>query len=705
MAKKFLTLLIVALLVIFCLPASAEEYDMNLAEGLKYTIKTGEPVTDSYANYVEGGTRFDINNGQLTDGKTAPNSASSEGWYKAFRAQSRIITFDLGQVCAISHIEAGFLHQKPAGIYAPRYINVRLSDDGESFGTVAMQDTGIDLTDTVTSRRGVSVSLSKIYSARYVEIEFSSDIFTFCDEIRIIGSKTLSGNEAKAKPDAEKSPKGYVTELNGGSDIIKLYNGYYQPNDQIGILSEEDMLPYVAYIDTDGKIAGLMFDAVAFVPCHGDYPSGGRLVKTNGKSGAVMSDWELYFDYTFKEGQDLDALDKVVARVYSELGIKGKYKVYLTLPYPTVLNDKPFGDINGDGSNEYCKTLAERVNIVKWYADKCIAQFKENNYANIELAGFYWLREEINYSDSDHEAELVKEINKYLDKKKLTCIFDPFYLSTGFDHWEELGFDAAVMQPNVAFSNTDYFNLSMLSEFAESVYNNHLGVEIETNEPSYFRGDDYLKAGFNYESYLYYGSTTGYMNALKTYYQGSNPGSFYDFCYADVKTPKGIYLRRLYDITYNFIHGVYKNEAPTISVDDIELVSGDSRVTAEMNITDEDSYWGDIKVEFTAMPEHGRVTVAGSNKMLVFRADEGYVGNDSFTLYVTDGFNKSEEITVNVTVHEKENIPQNESLSEESSSAPTGEKENTPPLWLIILLSLLGLAIVAVAVAAIVKRK
>ena len=68
MAKKFLTLLIVALLVIFCLPASAEEYDMNLAEGLKYTIKTGEPVTDSYANYVEGGTRFDINNGQLTDG-------------------------------------------------------------------------------------------------------------------------------------------------------------------------------------------------------------------------------------------------------------------------------------------------------------------------------------------------------------------------------------------------------------------------------------------------------------------------------------------------------------------------------------------------------------------------------------------------------------------------------------------------------------
>ena len=707
MAKKFLTLLIVALLVIFCLPASAEEYDMNLAEGLKYTIKTGEPVTDSYANYVEGGTRFDINNGQLTDGKTAPNSASSEGWYKAFRAQSRIITFDLGQVCAISHIEAGFLHQKPAGIYAPRYINVRLSDDGESFGTVAMQDTGIDLTDTVTSRRGVSVSLSKIYSARYVEIEFSSDIFTFCDEIRIIGSKTLSGNEAKAKPDAEKSPKGYVTELNGGSDIIKLYNGYYQPNDQIGILSEEDMLPYVAYIDTDGKIAGLMFDAVAFVPCHGDYPSGGRLVKTNGKSGAVMSDWELYFDYTFKEGQDLDALDKVVARVYSELGIKGRYKVYLTLPYPTVLNDKPFGDINGDGSNEYCKTLAERVNIVKWYADKCIAQFKENNYANIELAGFYWLREEINYSDSDHEDELTLAFNDYIKSKKLKTIFDPFYLSIGYDHWEELGFSSAVMQPNVAFTNKDYFEIGMLGEFAQSVYNNHLGVEIETNEPSYFKGDEYLKAGYNYESYLYYGAKTGYMNSFKTYYQGAGPGSFYDFCYADTKSPRGIYLRRLYDLTFQFIHGTYKNTAPTVEVGDMELTEGDSRGIVSINITDEDSYWGDVKVEFPQEPKNGNVAAAANKKSLVYKANDGFVGEDSFTVVVTDGFNRSEEVTVKVTVlplevSGQESNPENE---ESGDIVTEPQTDNGMSAWLIALLAALGVAIAAAVAFVIIKHK
>lgn len=705
MAKRITAILLIFIFAIAAFPVSAEEAYINLVAGLEYTVETGEPVTMSYANYVENGTKFDVNAGQLTDGKTASNSSSSEGWYKAFRAKSRVVTFDLGAVCAISDIKAGFLHQKAAGIYAARYINVYLSDDGETYGTAVKLNTGIDLSDTVVSRREVSVVLPKVYSARYVKVEFSSDIFTFCDEISVYGSKSVSGEEAKVKPDKKEEPKGYLKETDGAADIIKLYNGYYRPDDSVGILSEDDILPYVAYLDTNGNIAGTMFDSVAFVPCHGDYPSGGRLVKTNGKPGAVMSDWEKYFEYTFKENQDIDALNNVVGRVYSELGLKGKYKVYLTLPYPTVI-DMPFGDINGDGAQENCTTLEERVNIVKWFADKCIAQFKANNYENLELAGFYWLREEINYSDSDHEAELVKQVNAYADKKKLDVIFDAFYLSIGYDHWETLGFDAAVMQPNVAFTDTyTYFELGMLGEFAESVYNNHIGVEIETNEPSYFRGDGYLKAGYNYESYLYYGSKTGYMGAVKTYYQGANPGSFYDFCHADISTPKGIYLRRLYDLTYSFIHGVYKNEAPVAEVNDIELVAGDKRVTADIKITDSDSYWGDIQVEFVKMPEHGGVTVAASKKTLIFRADEGYVGEDSFVLQVSDGFNRSEEITVKVTVNEPAVNEASGQQSGESSQSGAISDKNGAPLWLVILLLVLGAAVVAVAVAVIVKKK
>lgn len=706
MYKKTAFILACFLLVpLFVFASSAEQEEINLASGLKYTIETGEPVEYSYSGYVENGVEFDIDEGQLTDGKTALLSESSSGWYRAFRAQSRLVTFDLGEVCAISRIRADFLHVKNSGIYAPRYINVFLSDDGNAFGVAAEKTLDFPLYSEEPSRFEAVVELNKTYSARYVKVEFCCDIFAFCDEISIIGSRELSGREAKVRPQTASEPAGYLRSLAGVTDIIKIYNGYYAPSPETGIISEEDLLPYIAYINVSGEIAGTMFDSLAFVPCHGDYPSGGRLVKTNGKPGAVMSDWELYFEYTFKEGQDLDALDRVVGRVYGELGINKKFKVFLTLPYPTVM-DNAFGDIDSDGLDEYCKTLEDRLTIVKWYADKCIAQFRKNNYSNIELAGFYWLREEVNYSDSNHEAELVRAVNKYIDKKKLVSLFDPFYLSTGYDHWEELGFSGAVMQPNVAFPVSSYFEIPMLGEFAETAAEKYLGVEIETNEPSVFRGDGYAEAGKNYESYLYYGYKTGYMNSLKTYYQGAGPGALYDFCYSDISTPKGIYLRRLYDLTYSFIKQTYKNLAPEVSVSDIEMVSGDKRATIDITINDPDSYWNNISVEFPAQPQHGRVASAAGNRKLVYSPDDGFVGNDSFTVMVSDGFNYSEEITVNVIVAEPDGGIGSE-LSQANVSEYSNDRfqtEKGTPIWLIVLISILGAAIIAVAAAMIVKQ-
>ena len=711
MPKRVIALVLMLAFLLMPICAKAEP-ETNLVLGLEYTIETGEPTTMSYGNFVEDGIEYDVDEGQLTDGLTAGVDPNSSNWYRAFRSQSRIIGFDLGKECAVSGIEAGFLHAKAPAIYAPRYINVYLSSDGENYACVQEFDTEYPLHDTTVSRLDLKFSLDQVYRARYIKVEFCSDIFTFCDEIRVIGSEVLGGSEVDVPEVEQGSEGGFFKSFGDISDIIKLYNGYYQPDTSVGILTEEKILPYVAYLDTEGNIAGNMFDSVALVPCHGDYPSGGRLVKTNGKPGAVMSDWELYFEYTFRQGQDLDALNNVVGRVYSELDIDEKMPVFLTLPYPTVM-ESTFGDIDGDGIEDYCKTLDERTNIVLWFAEKCIEQFGANDYENLELAGFYWLREEINYSDSDHEAELVMTINKAMQDQGLLTIFVPFYLSIGFDHWEGLGFSGAVMQPNVAFDNTYYFELGMLSEFAQTVYDNYLGVEIETNEPSAFRGDKYLEAGFNYEAYLFNGYKSGYMNSLKTYYQGANPGSFYDFCYADISTPKGVYLRRLYDLTYSFIHGVYKNEPPTFEVSDIELFEGDKRARTDISITDSDSYWGDVSVEFVNKPSHGSVTTAAGNRALIYVPDKGYVGEDSFTVRVSDGFNYSEEKVVKVTISQPESVGgdnSNDSSGNDSSLAPNdgGNKAfgfGEMPLWLVLVLVALVGAVAVVLVSIIVKKK
>ena len=702
---------IAALLLCFVLTAAfvplcvRAEGEINLASGLPYTVMTGEPVTGSYGRFTENGVEFDVDKGQLTDSTTALLSEASAGWYRAFRAKSRLVSFDLGSICAVSGVKAGFLNVKNSGVYAPRYVNVYLSHDGENYTKIYEYLNDFPIWNTVPARCDIDFTLDRTYAARYVRIEFCTDIFCYCDEIQIMGKKTPDGTESDFTDSDPAEAKGYFKSLAGVSDVIKIYNGYYKSDRDTGLNTEEELLPYVAYLSQNGEIRDTMFDSVAFVPCHTDYPSGGRLVKTNGKPGAVMSDWELYHDMTFAEGYDLHALDATVGKVYEELGREGKFKVFLTMPYPTVL-DGDFGDIDGDGVPEKCATLADRTAICAWYADKCVDSFAEAKFANLELAGFYWYREEVNYSDSDHEAELVSAVTAYVRSKKLVTLFDPFYLSTGYDHWQSLGFDGAVMQPNAAFYTgpDGYFKIEMLSEFAVSAYNNNVGVEIETEEPLLFTGNDYLKYGRDYESYLYYGCKTGYMDSLKTYYQGAGPGTFYLLCNAGTATPKGIYLRRLYDLTYRFIKGEYENAPPTFTVEDFETVSGAKRTVVDISVTDDDSYWGDVEILFPRMPEHGDVAAASSKHTLVYYADADFVGEDSFTVVVSDGFNRSEEVTVHVTVlspepAESSAVPSDPSESSDSDPAPA-----SVPLWLIITLSALGAAVVIVAAILTAKR-
>lgn len=702
--KRIVSLITVLMLLVGCglisLTGNATELK-NLVKGLDYTVIFGEPVTYSYGNYE---TDFYHNdNGQLTDSATALVDPNSNGWFRSFRSGSRIIEFDLGAECAVSSVEAGFLQSSGAAIYAPRYIRVYLSTDGEGYQLVLDYDTDYNISQTGVRRYDAVIDLPCVYAARYVRVEYCCDIFNYCDEIEVYGTEVLDGSEVRPVPD-EPVEGGYLTSIDGVNDIIKIYNGYYHSSSSRALNTPEELLPYIAYIDEEGNIKDTMFDAVAFVPCHGDYPSGGRLVKTSGKKGAVMSDWELYYDMTFGDERDLDNLNTVVGTVFDSLGIEGqKYKVFLTIPYPTVL-EGAFGDYDGDGTVNGCATLEDRLGIVKWFADKCIAGFEAKEYENLTLAGFYWYREEVNYSDSAHEEELVTGMNSYVQDLGYSTIFDPFYLSIGYDIWQELGFSGCVMQPNVAFrENRPYFSIEMLGEFAQTIYEENIGVEIETDEPSYFTSSEYLEAGYNYESYLYYGAATGYMDAVKTFYQGAGPGSIYDFCYAGTSTVKGQYLRRLYDITYDFLKGTYSNLPPVLEIGDIEAVAGE-RVMVDISITDEDSYWGDVKVTFPTEPQHGQVGVVAGKTTLIFHADDGYSGSDSFEICVTDGFGTSEVITVNVNISAPDGYESSIEASEHTSDTGSGTGSGNTLTVIILAVSIIVIAAASIVLVKLLKK-
>lgn len=687
MLRKFFVIPVLLLCLCMPLSGSAEASATNLVAGMAYTIENSVPTTHSYSNFTEEGVSYDAEDllgisGKLTDGIRAKGGIGDSAWYTTFRSRSRYVTFSFDAPVAVEGFSVGFYHNAGSAFYAPRYVKLYLSDDGENWELLGTAEPSFAL--NASARRYDAKLTIEPTAAKYVRVEFCCDIFAVCDEIEIYGSQKTDGTEKKVTPDPAKQ-NDFCSSLEGITDIIKIYNGYYPSNKALAKNTAEELLPYVAYLSAQGDVKDTMFDAVAFVPCvstNFSYPSGGTLVKTSKYPAAVMSDWIYYTDFLFAEGYELDALNSVVEQVYTRLGIEGKFPVLLTMPYAGIPKTA-FGDLDGDGKDDYTRTPAERASAVKWYDQYVTERFESANFSHLELVGYYWYGEEVNYSWSEDEAEFTRLATQAIEDGGKSVLFDPFYLSTGFDHWQELGFDGAVMQPNVAFSDSrPYFDTEMLWEFASAAKQYHLGVEVETNEPSFFNNSATAEAAaYNYERYLYVGAQTGYMDALHTFYQGAGPGTLYNFCYATQENGNQRRLRRLYDITYRFIKGTYQNLPPACEIPSEITVSSDERSAIEISVFDEDSFAGDVKAEVVSCT-NGRAQVAATKQSVIFIPDDGFVGDAEILLSVTDGQNKPLEYTLVLHVVNEEVAVSD--LPSAETSLPSTPAESSFPWWILL---------------------
>lgn len=705
------------LLFLFCalfaatLPASFPQTvsanATNLVSGMEYAFEMSEPTVHSYSRYTEGGEVFDADDGRLTDGKKAVADPEDKAWLTSFRSRSRYVTFDFGREVAVSGAGAGFWHGN--GYYAPRYVRLYLSDDGKGW-FLAGQDSPPFALNSAPQRYDAVIE-TEVFRARYARVEFCVDIFTRCDEIEVFGSTEVPADASGFTPDPEEKPffcAGIEGDPYDVTDIIKLYDGYYPSNQDKVKNDPEELLPYIAYLDENGEIMDTMFDAVAFVPCVSTdfpYPSGGTLGRHAKFPPAVMSDWIYYADYLFEKGYELDALDQTVKRVYTALGIEGKFPVLLTMLYPGV-SDLPFGDLDGDGSEEYRRTNEERVSVVRWYDAYLTKRFAQQEYEYLDFVGYYWYNEEVNSTWSEDEEGYVRLAAEAIRENGKSVLYDPFYLSTGYDEWKELGFSAAVMQPNLAFTDhRPYYEQEMLFEFAETIANRHLGVEIETNEPSYFRGEDAETHAKIYEKYLFVGSVTGYMDALHTFYQGAGPGTLYDFCFASGDKAIGKRLRRLYDKTYEFIKGRYVNEPPvfTLSADRADAVSGE-KCAVPITVTDEDSFWGDVTVTVSE-PSHGYARVSADKSSVVYVPEEGFSGTEVLTLTADDGQNEPLTATLTITVTEDPGSEKDPSDASGVPSDASSDEEKTGGSVLPVILISAAVLLLGVVVAVVLLRR
>jgi hypothetical protein len=368
------------------------------------------------------------------------------------------------------------------------------------------------------------------------------------------GASAVAPSAASA-PAAPQGPAGFFPPNTPASanlsNIMLIYSGHYDPP-VWGTWMLRDALPYVAYLDRNGKVQDWFFDAFLFLGLQSNRK---RAFDSPARATAADKvDWQWYLDRLFADGQQIAAFNEATAYAGRELGQPDhKSKIIIAIPNPhTVLDD--FGDVDGDGVSENFTSrdrtvddaIRDRVKAVKWYVDQTLTRFKEKNFQNTEIVGYYWLEEKINFN-AKSEVPTIQAVAKYLHEKGLKFYWIPYFKASGFREWKNLGFDVAIMQPNYFFNAN--IPVSRFKETVDLAQQYNMGIEIEgEGRMLEMTGSQWRD---RYYEYLNQGVQQGYMkDAIKAYYQGAK-------ALLDASRISEPEIRRLYDATYEFVKGTY----------------------------------------------------------------------------------------------------------------------------------------------------
>jgi len=642
--KRFISILITLVCILPMLNMTASAEDVNLALNKSYKIEYDSPIENAYPKMVHNDP-----SGALTDGKKAQPRANDSAWLILYRGTKITVTIDLGEVNSVKRLTLGQLQLKGAGIWCSRYVYVSVSEDGNSYGTVGRLTDEKSITSDATSRVNHEITFDKYYKARYVKVVFSCDVFVYADEIEVFGSKDANIG-VSAEPDAEPDyPNAFATDVDGVRHIVLIYCGkYYNGGESsIGQLTENQLLPYFAYVDANKKPLDTMFDSMLFLPLN---PVASGSKGTEDHSFGKMTGWEAYLEKTIGKGTtnvNIAALNSLVGKYKEQLGLGADYQypVYISVPYIHLSDSVVFGSI--DGEMIVPSSLENRVKIVKWFIDLILSSFEAAGFEHVKLNGFYWHEEIVQYSKSDTEDDLMKAFNAYVHEKGYSSIWIPYYCAPGYETWKELGFDAAVVQTGYPFVEYDSNEIGIkkagtVDDVLAQAKKYGMGLEIElsgllrnANAEALARFNKLLTSAF--ESKLM-------ENGLCMYYQAGGPGILYDCANSSKKE-----VRNVYDLIYKFIHKKFTSYAPTVEPDQFIIIKKGSRTSANLLISDEDTERSQLQPINVTQTQHVKMTLRNGG-ILILNADGDFTGEDSLSFQISDGFNTSDVATVKVYV-------------------------------------------------------
>jgi len=332
----------------------------------------------------------------------------------------------------------------------------------------------------------------------------------------------------------------------GINNLVLFYNGHYKNN--AGIWTTEQFLPYVSYLDEQGKAKDWFYDGCLFLAkwshrFHGYEES---------ENPNDLEDWIWYLDKTFGDGGDLSKLNQAVTLAGEQLGDQDtKMKVVIMIPYPDP-RQKAFGVLDGAGSLCFSPELvspeeahANKQQAVRWYVDQVWERWQENaaQYSRLELSALYWMNEAVRAA-VPFENDLVRYTGDLVHDKGLKYFFIPWFKAEQYEKWEELGFDAAILQPNHFFGDSE---ASRIEETAHLARKAGMGVEIEV-DPRAFQNPKFEQ---KYIDYLNGAVDFGYeKDVFKGYYQDVK---FLEMASRSSDPEQ----RKFYDWTFEFVKGTY----------------------------------------------------------------------------------------------------------------------------------------------------
>ncbi|MBQ6043785.1 MAG: DUF4855 domain-containing protein [Clostridia bacterium] len=623
MKKRITVTFIIAFIMmqLFTPTAARAADDENLVAGMKYTVTYESPIDKAYPNLVFSDPGY-----ALTDGKKASDTYSDSAYAHFYRGTYATVEFAFDSEVYVSGFDVGFFGNA-YGILIPREVYLSVSEDGENWYFVQSSRDDSQPSLNVKKRYRISVTSTDHYKARYARLTFSCDVFCYCDEIEIYGTRSGGGaapfiRDEKSYTNAFTSPDTPI--LQGTRHVVLMYNNSEDTN------TEEALLPYAAYLDNKGNVVSAdMFDSFLFLP-----------LRYSAKPGQTDKEgWEEYLDATLGFGdtpRNLAALEKTAETVGAALGTEPPtYNVFLSIPQMHV-SDDIFGYFEGKG-NLRSNSKESRLYIAKWYVDLVLEKFNACNFKHLNFVGFYWFTELIDFSESSYEFEFVKEYNEYVHSKGVASVWIPYYCSPGFNYWRELGFDCAALQSGWAFpraedSETGAQIAGMTDDTMAVAKKYGMALELEVASAATERFADYINSA----------AKAGCMkDGISMYYQEALPGVFYKFYKTD---------RSKYDLLHRYINATYEQYAPVAQVPEVILIKTDSKDnTGNLNFSDPDTVKTKIKLASRTEPSHGTLSL-DRDGFFVYTPEAGYSGEDSFTFSLTDAINVSEIYTVHILV-------------------------------------------------------